>query len=430
MKIFSWSFALKVFKRFLDVGIGVYLILIPIVIVTGGFKFEILGVSIKANHLYTPLKILIPLILIRLIISIEFRNFLLLLGSVLMTLFAMEIAMRIWDPPLAKPDIGQIHKASAFFEWELVPGSSGHGSLGECYHINSAGFRDTEHSLKKQAGVRRIMVIGDSFTFGMRVNLEDTYPKQLERMLHSAKIKSEVINCGVVGYNMWQHYEQLKRKVIPYKPDLVILGLFEDDLGSSIPKYSESNRYSGGNPFGQKRILGIIGNVSLLNFLRNANTLFEYKNRYRRGHAYLKGIEERKKSWGPSNPTNHNYIIMSGKMEKQRCKEFLDALKQFVVTAKDAGARVLVIMIPDSVQLNEPDMQAVNRFVEQVCGEVGVPFIDMTPVLEAEDDHPSLYLFPIDAHNSPKGLKLIAKSIADYIMEIGFFVNALPEKTT
>ncbi|MBW2118508.1 MAG: SGNH/GDSL hydrolase family protein, partial [Deltaproteobacteria bacterium] len=90
----------------------------------------------------------------------------------------------------------------------------------------------------------------------------------------------------------------------------------------------------------------------------------------------------------------------------------------------------LVIMIPDSVQLNEPDMQAVNRFVEQVCGEVGVPFIDMTPVLEAEDDHPSLYLFPIDAHNSPKGLKLIAKSIADYIMEIGFFVNALPEKTT
>ena len=60
---------------------------------------------------------------------------------------------------------------------------------------------------------------------------------------------------------------------------------------------------------------------------------------------------------------------------------------------------------------------------------MGVPFVDVTPVLEAEDDHPSLYLFPVDAHNSPKGLKLIAKSISDYILETGFFVYAMQEKT-
>ena len=29
----------------------------------------------------------------------------------------------------------------------------------------------------------------------------------------------------------------------------------------------------------------------LWNFLRNTNTLFEYQNRHRRGHAYLKGID-------------------------------------------------------------------------------------------------------------------------------------------
>ena len=55
--------------------------------------------------------------------------------------------------------------------------------------------------------------------------------------------------------------------------------------------------------------------------------------------------------------------------------------------------------------------------------------VDMTPVLEAEDDLESLYLFPIDGHNSPKGLMLIGKSIADYIFETGFFVNAIQQKT-
>jgi hypothetical protein len=90
----------------------------------------------------------------------------------------------------------------------------------------------------------------------------------------------------------------------------------------------------------------------------------------------------------------------------------------FTAEARDAGGRVMVVLIPDSVQLNEPDMQIVNHFVEGVCREAGIPFLDVTPVLESEEDHPSLYLFPVDAHNSPKGLRLIAQSISDYIVEM------------
>ncbi len=432
MKTFSRSFALNVFKRFLDLGIGVYIILIPIVIVTGGFKVELLGLSIKANHLYTPLKVLIPLILIRLIISIELKSFLLLIFSMLMTILGIEIAMRIWDPPLANPGMIQIHRASPVFDWELVPGSSGFGSLGEFYGINSAGFRDTEHLLKKGSNIHRIMVIGDSFTFGMRVNLGDTYPKQMERMLNTAKIKSEVINCGVIGYDMWQHCEMLKRKVIPYQPDLVVLGLFFDDVISSGPGNEKLKGYKGRNPFVKRhRGLGrILSRSSVWYFLKNKNTMLEYKYRYRRGYNYLKNIEDRKKKWGPANPDNKNYKVMSGNVKKEKYLEFSNLLKQFVSTANKAGAGVLVTMIPDSVQLKEPHMQFVNRFVEKACAELAVPFIDMTPVLEAEDDLGSLYLFPIDAHNSPKGLKLIAKSISDYIFETGLFTNAIHKKTS
>jgi hypothetical protein len=62
-------------------------------------------------------------------------------------------------------------------------------------------------------------------------------------------------------------------------------------------------------------------------------------------------------------------------------------------------------------------MQTVNRIVERMCASLGVPFLDVTPMLEADGDPASLYLFPIDAHNSPKGLTIIAKAIVDKLFE-------------
>ncbi|MBW1701261.1 MAG: hypothetical protein JRJ69_00935 [Deltaproteobacteria bacterium] len=413
------SFALTVFKRLLDLGIVIYLVILLVVILTGGFKISLLGITIKANHLYTPINFLVPLIFIRMVITLKIKDCLLVIGSVVFSLCVTEVVIRIWDPPLAKPEMNQIHRASPALAWELIPKSSGIGKLGELYEVNSAGFRDVEHSLKKKQGVSRIMVIGDSFTFGMGVNLEDTYPKQLERFLNRANVTCEVINCGVIGYNMWQHYEMLERKVLPNNPDLVILGVFEDDIGVSVRPYKDPEDWKGVELYQPKFFSGVLNHLSLWTFIRNATALYEYKYRYRRGHNYMKGIEERKKVWGPSNPTDVNYRIMSGKIEKERYVEFSSKLKKFVQTANDAGVKVLVVFIPDSVQLGDFQMQAVNRFLKRVCGEIGVSFLDVTPFLESEDNYASLYLFPVDAHGTPKGLGLIAKSIADQIVRLG-----------
>lgn len=413
------SLALTVFKRVLDLGIGIYLIILLVLIFVGGFEISLLGITIKANHLYTPINFLFPLIFIRLIITLEFKNSLLVIGSVVFSLCIMEIVVRIWDPPLAKPQMKQIHQTSPTLAWELIPQSSGVGKLGELYQINSAGFRDLEHPLKKKLGVPRIMVIGDSFTFGMGVNLDDTYPKQLEHFLNRADMPCEVINCGVIGYNMWQHYEMLDRKVLHYRPDLIILGVFEDDIGASVRPYKDPEDWKGVKFYHQNFFSGVLSHLSLRNLIRNATALYEYKYRYRHGHNYMKGIEERKKVWGPGNPTDVNYRIMSGKIEKERYSEFSKKLKQFFRKANEAGSRVMIVMIPDSVQLSDFHMQTVNRFVRQVCDEIGVPFLDMTPILEAEKNHASLYLFPEDAHYAPKGLGLIAKSIADEIIRLG-----------
>lgn len=412
------SFIIKAVKLLLDIAIGIYFILLLMVIITGGVEITLPGVTIKAHHLYTPVRFLIPLIAIRLLITIRFKNFLLVIVSVLLCLIIIETGIRIWNPQIAKPEMTQLHQASPYFGYDLVPGTYGVGFMGESYQINSDGFRGSELRSQKKPGLFRVMVIGDSFTFGARVNQEDTYPAQLEKALHRMSTPCEVINCGVIGHNMWQHFEVLKRKVLPFHPDLVVLGLFEDDLLQSVSPRESSDEYHGGNPFEDRNLFGILGHFSLWNFLRNANATYEYKYRYRRGYSYIKTIEERKKEWGPANPTNKNYKIMSGKAEKQQYVDFAETLKKFVELANTKGVKVLVAMIPDSVQLNEPHLQTVNRFVQRVCNSIKVPFLDLTPILESEEDRSSLYLFPFDAHNSPKGLRLIGQTLADQIIRL------------
>jgi len=409
------SMPFNIFRSLVDVGILIYLILLLMVIFNGQVEIPFGGITIKAHHLYTPIRFLIPLIALRLLITLRIKNFFLLLGSFSFCLLVLEAMLRIWDPPIARPEIIQIHQASPFFGWDLVPGTSGTGFMGESYRINSKGFRDIERSMERQPGKSRIAVIGDSFTFGARVNREDTYPSQLEKILNSRGISSEVINCGVIGHNMWQHYEVLRRKALPFHPDLVVLALFVDDLSASSSPREKQDDYKGNNPFRDNELFGMLDHIYLWNLLKNANAVFEYKYRYRHGYSFLKTIEDRKKVWGPANPGYLNYRIMSGKLDMERLNAFLEKLREFAQLARIEGAKVLVAWIPDSVQLNEPDLQVVNHTVERMCKETDVPFIDLTPVLESEKDHSALYLFPFDAHNSPKGLRLIAKTLADQI---------------
>ncbi len=410
---------IKFFRRVLDIGIALYLILIPIILITGGIKTSFLGMTIRANHLYTPVNILIPLILIRLLITVEFKNFLLIIASTSICLVFMETAIRIWNPPFAHPGMTRIHQASKIFSWEHVPGSFGIGRLGETYHINSAGFRGAEHSVEKPTGIKRIVTVGDSFTFGMSVNQQDAYSFQLEKILNKEKKEYEVINRGVMGYNMWQHYEMLKKNAIPYQPDLIMLELYIDDVLYSKPPYNSPDDWEGKNPFEPKETeTGILGHFYFYHLLNNWNSLFETKYRYRRGHRYLKGIKERKEELGPTNPENVYHRIMYGKLAHKKYLEFSDTFKNFVTTSKEAGIPVLIFMIPDAAQLNNPPAQAVTQFIKQVCEDNQVPFLDLTPIFEKETDPNTLYLFPLDAHTSAKGHTLIAESIVRTIREL------------
>lgn len=92
---------------------------------------------------------------------------------------------------------------------------------------NSAGFRGTRELEARQSGAVRILALGDSTTFGLGVDEDETYSSHLERMLR-AKLNRpvEVLNLGVPGYATAQERLLFQRYHRELKPDLVIVGFF------------------------------------------------------------------------------------------------------------------------------------------------------------------------------------------------------------
>jgi len=129
---------------------------------------------------------------------------------------------------LSDPELGQ----------RLAPGYRG-WFAGVPVEINALGFRDQrDYALEKSARTFRILVIGDSVTFGHGTLSNTTYPFLLEQRLRQWKpdVDWQVWNLGVPGYATSQELAYLNRVGKRYQPDLVIVGFYPNDLvGNELP---------------------------------------------------------------------------------------------------------------------------------------------------------------------------------------------------
>jgi hypothetical protein len=93
--------------------------------------------------------------------------------------------------------------------------------------INSLGFRGDEFARQKPAHTVRIVCLGASTTFNAEVSANDaTWPHRLQEKLQQAYlasgVKIEVINAAVGGYVATDNLKNLRHRVLPLDPDLVI----------------------------------------------------------------------------------------------------------------------------------------------------------------------------------------------------------------
>ncbi|MDG1893746.1 MAG: GDSL-type esterase/lipase family protein [Fuerstiella sp.] len=104
--------------------------------------------------------------------------------------------------------------------------------------INSKGLRDREYEYDKPDGVRRILVLGDSYVWGYGVADHEVFTEVLETRL--AGDQWQVINSGVSGWGTDQELLFLTDEGFKYSPDVVILAFF---FFNDLQNNSSSRQY-------------------------------------------------------------------------------------------------------------------------------------------------------------------------------------------
>ena len=130
---------------------------------------------------------------------------------------------------------------SPHYGWRLRPGWHGQTRDGRTVRLNGAGFRGPAAGAGA-AGRRRVVLLGDSLTFGTGVEDGETFAAQLAGLAPAL----EPVNLGVSGYGTDQELLLLEREGLPLEPAVVVLDVCvgNDILDNALPVYV----YDGATP--------------------------------------------------------------------------------------------------------------------------------------------------------------------------------------
>ena len=162
-------------------------------------------------------------------------NILLFLAAVVFLFFVFEFAFRFFKGKELYLKITTGNEDSRA-EHLFKPGSSHRlksskkDEFDVFVRINNYGYRGKDLELQKQKGTLRIFAVGDSFTYGVGAEENQTIPFIIEQNLHNQGLPIEVVNAGIGHASPLSYYLKLRDIHLKFKPDLVILLLDFSDL--------------------------------------------------------------------------------------------------------------------------------------------------------------------------------------------------------
>jgi hypothetical protein len=149
------------------------------------------------------------------------KRLLLLLTSLVICLLLSVMADRIAKPLLPKHGPGLIFPTNTTRYFQTPEFSF-------TVKTNSMGFRDRDFDDRKRAQ-NRILALGDSFTYGWGVEIDQSWPKVLEQRLRGDGLDVEVANLGKPAGSPRSYADIAERAVPDLKPDLLIVAVLQGD---------------------------------------------------------------------------------------------------------------------------------------------------------------------------------------------------------
>ena len=144
--------------------------------------------------------------------------------------------------------------------------------------INSLGFRSDEIAREKPAGTIRIACLGGSTTFCAEASSNlATWPQRLGELLRERypEQKIEVINAAIPGCSLAGSLENLRRRVLPLEPDIVIVYHAHNDMKLDTRELAIAQGLEADAEH-HRGLLSVLGRYSLLADLLQKNLSIVY----------------------------------------------------------------------------------------------------------------------------------------------------------
>lgn len=352
----------------------------------------------------------------------------------LIILFIFFLLAEIITRLLGGKSFPKIHFADSNYEveWELKKNYAGEywwprinpdGSETKIIiRTNSFGLRGEDFPIVKPKEEYRILFLGDSVVFGMKLNEDETLPKKIEEKLSDwlSDKKLKVINGGVEGWTTFQEYYFLKRRGFELSPDFVILGFILNDIFE--PHITTKTRGGSGN------FAMLAGQKSFSRSLLRLACKSAFFTKIFFKYAEISNreiIEKRKKE-------DVNYRSVWEIYDENRL--FDEPLTREIETAWQEVEGDLLNIKKLTDEQNVPFAIVVFPFAGQVvdkkwsfkpqerlkkfCSDNNINLIDISYAYMVHPNPVELYLAKDGIHLSPKGAEYIGKILAEEIKRI------------
>jgi lysophospholipase L1-like esterase len=321
------------------------------------------------------------------------------LVSPFVILVAVELAVRVLDP------FGISHFEESARLWsayvpdpELVFKLPAHTTgiyQGVTIATNALGLRERDIGPKEKDELR-VLLLGDSITFGYGVPAEQTFGRKLESILKS-RIGRPVltVNAGIGGYNTVQESTFFEDHVGEIDPDVVTLLYLFNDIDSNHPPF---------NPRYQSVLyMGAPSQATLL--LREKSWLVRLG---------LLAIRDPETDHAPRLDTSARGV-----------KASLKALANIAALCRRRGIEFVTFFYREKNQAGDPFFDALFAEVSRVGAENGFLVTD-TQTWWGDKARQSLTNSAVDWHPSARGHDILAAGMANVLLNAGAIAKDRP----
>lgn len=321
-----------------------------------------------------------------------------------------EVTLRITDavPDVERP-LSSSHQSDAYLGWSGKPNLTlrlRRSEFDALVQHDAEGWRQSKPP-RPAVPSSRILVLGDSFTWGWGVSQGQVFTDLLQAALPAT---TAVYNRGVPGFGTAQEYLVLQRELAAHVYDAVVLMFFINDLSDNISSKQGSRPYfelvDGGLRPRNQPALPVVNPVRQF--------LWEHSRAYGFVQFKLEWLK-RRFSGEENDKTEYRTAPAVDFHEVPGYAVTARLLGEMQRLTRQHGARFLLVYIPQrsEVELDAPFpyVRSIHAMVDDIARNEGIALLDLAAPFHQHAKAGEQLIYPIDAHWTPAGHRVAAAAL-------------------